>query len=191
MLLEAFEKALTRLPRPDHRHRIEHASVASPDILEKVKELGLVLVLHSYVYEHGDKMEEFGADRWGMMHANRSALDMGIPVAGNSDYGVSAAIPLLRIQSMVTRTSAEGKVYGPEQKISPEEAIRVWTMGSAFSVFEEEVKGSIEAGKLADFVILSADPTAVPVDEIKDIVVDTTVVGGKVVYDGNSGSEHE
>ena len=188
MLLEAFDKALARLPRPDHRHRIEHSSVVSPAILQKVRELELVLVLHSYVYEHGDKMEEFGADRWGMMHANRSALDMGIPVAGNSDYGVSAAIPMLRIQSMVTRTSAEGKVYGPEQRISAEEAIRVWTMGSAFSVFEEDIKGSIAAGKLADFVILSADPTAVPVDEIKDIVVHTTVVGGSVVFEINQGS---
>ena len=158
MLLEAFEKVLARLPRPDHRHRIEHSSVVSPAILQKVRELELVLVLHSYVYEHGDKMEAFGADRWGMMHANRLALDMGIPVAGNSDYEVSAAIPMLRIQSMVTRKSAEGKVYGPEQRISPEEAIRVWTMGSAFSVFEEDIKGSIEAGKLADFVILSTDP---------------------------------
>lgn len=188
MLLESFEKALARLPRPDHRHRIEHASVVNTAILEKAKELELVLAFHSYVYEHGDKMEEFGADRWGMMHANRSALDMGIPVAGNSDYGVSAAIPLLRIQSMVTRTSAEGKVYGPEQKVSPEQAIRVWTMGSAFSVFEEDIKGSIEAGKLADFVILSTDPTVAPVDEIKDIVVNTTVVGGKVVYESNQGS---
>ena len=95
---------------------------------------------------------------------------------------------MLRIQSMATRTSAEGKVYGPEQRISPEEAIRVWTMGSAFSVFEEDIKGSIEAGKLADFVILSTDPTAVPVDEIKDIVVHTTVVGGRIVYERNQGS---
>jgi len=187
MLLEAFEKALARLPRPDHRHRIEHSSVMTPALLQKVKELELVLALHSYVYEHGDKMEAFGADRWGMMHPNRTALDMGIPVAGNSDYGVSAAIPLLRIQSMVTRMSAEGKVYGPEQRISPEEAIRIWTMGSAFSVFEEDIKGSIEAGKLADFVILSRDPTAVPVDEIKDIVVNTTVVGGRIVYEKPSG----
>ena len=188
MLLEAFEKALDRLPRPDHRHRIEHSSVVSPAILRKAKELGLVLVFHSYVYEHGDKMEAFGADRFGLMHANRLALDMGIPVAGNSDYGVSAAIPMLRIQSMVTRMSAEGKVYGPEQRISAEEAIRVWTMGSAFSVFEEDIKGSIETGKLADFVILSTDPTAVPVDEIKDIVVHTTVVGGRIVYESNQGS---
>ncbi len=184
MLLEAFEKALARQPRADHRHRIEHASVATPAILEKTKALGLVLVLHSYVYEHGDKMEAFGADRIRLMHANRLALDMGIPVAGNSDYGVSAALPLLRIQSMVTRTSAEGKVYGPEQRISPEEAIRVWTMGSAFSVFEEDRKGSIEVGKLADFVVLSADPTEVPADTIKDIAVLTTVVGGTVVYEG-------
>jgi predicted amidohydrolase YtcJ len=185
MLLDAFEKALARLPRSDHRHRIEHASVVSPAILQRVKELELVLVLHSYVYEHGDKMEAFGADRWSMMHTNRLALDMGIPVAGNSDYGVSAAIPMLRIQSLVTRTSAEGKVYGPEQRISPEEAIRVWTMGSAYSVFEEDIKGSIEVGKLADFVVLSSDPTAVPVDEIKDITIRMTVVGGGIVYEGN------
>ncbi len=188
MLLDAFEKALTRLPRPDHRHRIEHASVTSPAILQRVRELELVLALHSYVYEHGDKMEVFGAHRWGMMHPNRTALDMGIPVAGNSDYGVSAAIPMLRIQSMVTRTSAEGKVYGPEQRISPEEAIRAWTMGGAFSVFEEDIKGSIEAGKLGDFVILSSDPTAVPVDEIKNIAVHMTVVGGRIVYESNQGS---
>jgi len=185
MLLEAFEKALARLPRPDHRHRIEHSSVMTPSLLQKVKELDLGLALHSYVYEHGDKMEAFGADRWGMMHPNRTALDMGIPVAGNSDYGVSAAIPMLRIQSLVTRTSAEGKVYGPEQRISPEEAIRVWTMGSAYSVFEEDIKGSIEVGKLADCVVLSSDPTAVPVDEIKDITVRMTVVGGRIVYEGN------
>jgi len=159
--------------------------VVSPAILHGVRDLELVLVLRSYVYEQGDKMEAFGADRWGMMHTNRLALDMGIPVAGNSDYGVSAAIPMLRIQSMVTRTSAEGNVYGPEQRISPEDAIRVWTMGSAYSVFEEDIKGSIEVGKLADCVVLSSDPTAVPVDEIKDITVRMTVVGGRVVYESN------
>jgi hypothetical protein len=92
---------------------------------------------------------------------------------------------MLRIQSLVTRTSAEGNVYGPEQRISPEEAIRVWTMGSAYSVFEEDIKGSIVVGKLADFVVLSSDPTAVPVDEIKDITVRMTVVGGRIVYEGN------
>ena len=182
MLLVAFDRALREIPWEDHRHRIEHASVANPAILSGVKELGLVLALHSYVYEHGDKMEAYGASRWGMMHANRSALDLGIPVAGNSDFPVSAADPLLRIQSMVTRTSAEGKVYGEEQRVTPEEAIHIWTMGSAYSIFEEGNRGSIEVGKVADFVLLSDDPTRVSPDLIKNIDVEMTVVGGKVVF---------
>ena len=183
MVLGAIEKALARLPRHDHRHRIEHASVVNLEILERAKKLGVVLALHSYVWEHGDKMEAYGEARWGMMHANRSALDLGIPVAGNSDYGVSAADPLLRIQSMVTRTSAEGKVYGAEQRLSAEEAIAIWTLGSAYSTFDEDVKGSIEVGKLADFVILSDDPAAVPADRIKDIAVEMTFIDGLLMYE--------
>ena len=182
MVLDALERALDRRPREDHRHRIEHASIVNPTILRRVKELGVVLALHSYIYEHGDKMEAYGAARWKMMHANRSALDLGIPVAGNSDYGVSGADPMLRIQSMVTRASAEGKVYGAEQRISVEEAIGVWTLGGAYSTFDEKVKGSIEADKLADFVILSADPTRVAAATIKDIAVDMTFIDGKVAY---------
>ena len=104
-------------------------------------------------------------------------------MAGNSDYGVSAADPLLRIQSMVTRTSAEGKVYGAEQRISAEEAIAIWTLGSAYSTFDEDVKGSIEVGKLADFVILSDDPASVPADRIKDIAVEMTFIDGLIVYE--------
>lgn len=182
MVLNAFEKTIEKLPREDHRHRIEHCSVVNPQILERAKKLGLVLALHSYIHEHGDKMEAYGEERWGRMHPNRSALDLKIPVAGNSDYPVSAADPLLRIQSLVTRKSAEGKVYGPEQTITVEEALRVWTLGSAFASFEEPIKGSIEAGKLADFVILSEDPTKVSAVSIKDIEVETTVIGGKTVY---------
>jgi len=117
-----------------------------------------------------------------MMHPNRSALEMGIPVAGNSDSPVSAADPLLRIQSMVTRKTAEGKVYGPEQKVSVEAAIRIWTMGGAYASFQEQIKGSIEVGKLADFVVLSRDPTEVPPDTIKDIYVEKTYVGGRPAF---------
>ncbi len=182
MVLNAFEKALKKLPRSNHRHRIEHCSVVNQNILQRVKKLGLVLALHSYVYEHGDKMDTYGQKRWGMMHPNRSVLEYGIPVAGNSDYSVSAADPLLRIQSMVTRKTAEGKVYGPEQKISVEDAIRIWTLGSAYASFEENTKGSIEIRKLADLVILSQDPTKVDPNTIKDIEVEKTIIGGKIVY---------
>jgi predicted amidohydrolase YtcJ len=83
---------------------------------------------------------------------------------------------------MVTRETAEGKVYGPEQRVSAETAIRIWTMGGAYASFEEDVKGSIEAGKLADFLVLSQDPTEAPPDSIKDINVERTYVGGKLAF---------
>jgi len=179
MVLDAIERALQKLPRENHRHRIEHCSVVNPKILNRIKRLGIVLALHSYVYEHGDKMEDYGSRRWPMMHANRSAVQMGIVVAGNSDSPVSPADPLLRIQSMVTRRTAEGKVYGPEQKVSVETAIRIWTMGGAYASFEEDMKGSVEVGKLADFVVLSQDPTEVPSERIKETEVERTYVGGR------------
>ena len=185
MVLDALESALNHRPLRNHRHRVEHASIVNPTILKRVKELGVVLALHSYIYEHGDKMEAYGPARWKMMHANRSALELGIPVAGNSDFSVSAADPMLRIQSMVTRTSAQGKVYGAEQKISVEDAIRVWTLGSAYSTFDEKIKGSIEIGKLADFVVLSEDPTSVAPATIKEIVVDMTFIDGKLEYESH------
>ena len=183
MVLDAYENAQSAFPRENHRHRIEHCSVVNQAILKRAKELGIVLVLHSYIYEHGDKMEAYGEKRWGMMHPNRSAFELGIPVAGSSDYPISAADPLLRIQSMVTRKTAEGKVYGPEQNVAPELAIRIWTLGSAYASFEEDIKGSIEAGKLADFLILSGDPTEVPPDAIKDIKVEKTIIGGEILHE--------
>jgi predicted amidohydrolase YtcJ len=153
----------------------------TPELLERIKNAGLVVAPHSYIWEHGDKMEGYGEWRWDWMHAARSMLDLGIPIAGNSDSPVSPADPLLRLQDMVTRQSAEGKVYGAKQRIAAEEALRAWTLGGAYASFEENIKGSIEPGKLADFVVLSADPTLVKPDTIKDIVVERTFVGGKSV----------
>ncbi|MBK8000803.1 MAG: amidohydrolase [Verrucomicrobia bacterium] len=183
MLLNAFEHALKQKPRADHRHRIEHCSVVTEALLRRIKELGLVVVPHSYIWEHGDKMENYGAWRWEWMHPARSLIDLGIPMAGHSDDPVSLADPLLRIQDMVTRTSAEGKVYGAKQRVSAEEALHAWTLGGAFASFEEDHKGSITAGKLADFVVLSGDLTKVKSEAIKDIAIEKTVIGGKVVFE--------
>jgi len=182
-VLDAFEQVLTAAPRPDHRHRIEHCSVVNESILRRIKGLNLVIAPHSYVYEHGDKMENFGPARWDWMHPSRSLIDQGTVVAGNSDYPVSAAVPLLRIHDMVNRTSAEGRVYGPRQRCTVEQAIRAFTVGSAFAEFGETQKGSISAGKLADFAVLDCDPRLVPPATIKDIVVTRTVVGGETVFD--------
>jgi predicted amidohydrolase YtcJ len=181
MVLNAFEQALKQTPRVDHRHRIEHCSVVTEPILHRIKKLGLVVVPHSYIWEHGDKMENYGAARWDWMHPARSLIDLGIPMAGHSDDPVSVTDPLLRIQDMVTRTSAEGKVYGAKQRVTAEEALRAWTLGGAFAAFEEERKGSITSGKLADFAVLSADPTRVGPDRIRHITVEKTFVSGRQV----------
>jgi hypothetical protein len=183
MVLTAFENALRQKPRADARHRIEHCSVVTEEILQRIKKLGLVIVPHSYLYEHGDKMEVYGDGRWDWMHPARSLIDLGIPMAGHSDSPVSAADPLLRIQDMVLRTSAEGKVYGPKQRVTVEEALRAWTLGGAYASFEEGIKGSIEVGKLADFVVLAENPTRVKPESIKDIAVETTFIGGQAVYE--------
>ena len=124
-----------------------------------------------------------------MIHPYRTALDMGIHVAGHSDSTVSAADPLLRIQDMVTRRGSNGKEYGANQRVSVDEAIKVWTLDGAYATFEENIKGSITPGKLADFVVLQADPRKVAPDKIKDIVVEATYVGGQMVYSAPAAGE--
>jgi predicted amidohydrolase YtcJ len=182
-VLDAYEAALKAAPRPNHRHRIEHCSVVNEAILKRIKALGLVIAPHSYVYEHGDKMENFGSARWDWMLPNRSLIDQGTVVAGNSDYPVSAAVPLLRIHDMVNRTSAQGKLYGPKQRCTVEQSLYAFTLGSAYAEFAEAHKGSIEAGKLADFVELDRDPRKVDPKAIKDIAVLRTVIGSETVFE--------
>ncbi|MHA1685968.1 MAG: amidohydrolase [Candidatus Heimdallarchaeaceae archaeon] len=183
MILDAYEKALEEYPREDHRHTIVHCTVVTQEILGRIKKLGCtVLPFTTYVYAHGEKMSAYGS-RISMMFAFRSFLEYGIPVGAGSDYPCGPFDPLLAIQTMVTRKSTQGEVLGPEQRISVEEALWIYTMGGAYALFEENVKGSIEVGKLADFVVLSEDPTKVLPDSIKDIEVEKTFVGGKRVYE--------
>jgi predicted amidohydrolase YtcJ len=183
IVLDAYEAALKAVPRTNHRHRIEHCSIVNEAILKRIRSLDLVIAPHSYIYEHGDKLENFGAARWEWMLPNRSLIDQGTVVAGNSDYPVSAAVPLLRIHDMVNRTSAEGKIYGATQRCTVDQALRAFTIGSAYAESAEEQKGSIAAGKLADFVILDRDPRKVDPKALKDIAVLQTVVGGETVFE--------
>jgi predicted amidohydrolase YtcJ len=183
MVLDAYEAALKAAPRPDHRHRIEHCSIVNAAILKRIKTLDLVIAPHSYIYEHGDKIETFGADRWDWMFPNRSLIEQGTIVAGNSDYPVSAAVPMLRIHDMVNRTSAAGKLYGPKQRCTVDQSLRAFTLGGAYAEFAEDRKGSIETGKLADFVVLDHDPRKSDSKTIKDIAVLRTVIGGETVFE--------
>src|SRR6185295_14777273 len=179
MLLTAYERALAEAPRDDHRHRIEHCSVVTPDLLSRIQKLKIAVAPHSYVFEHGDKMEAYGAARWDWMHASKSLLDLGVTVAGTSDYPVSAALPLLRIQDLVERKSGAGKVYGAKQCISVELALAICTLGGARAGFMEDRVGSLAVGKLADFVVLAVDPVNVESWTIHQIVVEQTYLCGK------------
>jgi predicted amidohydrolase YtcJ len=186
MVLNAIAHAVGDSDR-EHRHRIEHGSVVNEKILARMKKLGVVLAPHSYVYEKGPMLEAYGEQRWDRMFANASTFEHGIPNAGNSDFPVSGLDPMLRIQSLVTRKSRHGKVYGLRQRLSVDQALRAYTMGGAYASFEEEEKGSITRGKLADFVVLSHDPRAVPAESISEICVEQTFVAGVRRFERSSG----
>jgi predicted amidohydrolase YtcJ len=182
MVLNAIENAEAKDPRPDMRWRIEHASVMNQSLLDRAKKDGVILVFHSYIWEYGNILDSYGAERLKMMWPYRTAIDMGIHVAGHSDSPISAAYPLLRIQDMVTRKGQDGIVRGGNQTVSVDEAIKAWTLDGAYATFEENIKGSIAPGRLADFVVLAKDPRKVPADAIKDITVEATYMGGQKVY---------
>jgi predicted amidohydrolase YtcJ len=182
MVLTAIERSEAKNPRLDARWRIEHASVMNQAMLDRAKKDGVILVFHSYMWEYGKILDSYGPDRLSMMHAYRTAIDMGIPVAGHSDSPISAAYPLRRIQDMVTRKDSSGVVRGGNERISVDEAIKVWTLDGAYTTFEENIKGSITPGKLADFVVLAKDPRSVPPDTIQDILIKATYLGGQKVY---------
>jgi predicted amidohydrolase YtcJ len=155
----------------------------TPELLSRIQKLKIAVAPHSYVFEHGDKMEAYGPGRWDWMHASKSLLDLDVTVAGTSDYPVSAALPLLRIQDLVERKSRAGKVYGAKQCITVEQAITAWTMGGARAGFMEDRIGSLEVGKLADFVVLAADPMNVESGTIHQIVVEQTYLSGKLRWE--------
>ena len=184
MVLNAYEKAQAADPRPNPRHRVEHCTLVNPDILAKMRRLGTVATpFCTYVYHHGEKMPFYGEERLEWMFAQRSFLDYGVVGTGATDYPPGPFEPLLGIQSCVTRTDSRGNVWGPNQRVTVEEALRIYTRHSAYASFEEDLKGSIEVGKLADLVVLGADPTQVDPMTIKDIPVERTIVGGKTVYE--------
>ncbi len=137
---------------------------------------------YTYAYYHGNKWLDYGEDMMESMFAHRSFLDHGIPVAPASDFTPGPYEPMMAIQSMVTRKDTQGRVWGPSQRISVTEAMQICTMHGAYASFEEDIKGSLTPGKLADIVILEDDPHDVDPDSIVDIKVLRTILGGRTTY---------
>lgn len=183
MFLTAAERAQKLFPRPDARPKITHCTLINDDLIRRIKALGAVPALFTtYAYYNPDKFVLYGEELMKRCMAFRSLLDAGVPAAAGCDFSPGPFAPLMGIQGMVTRTGWDGTTWGANQRISVDEALRVSTFNGAWASKEETLKGSITAGKLADFVLLAEDPHTVAPDTIKDIRIERTVVGGATAY---------
>ncbi len=182
--LKVYERIQRERPRRDPRFRLEHCTVINDALIHRMRALGAIPTPFStYVYFHGEKMREYGAERTNHMFAVRSFLDAGIRVTQASDYPPGPFEPMMALQSQVTRTDMKGNVWGARQRITIEEAIRVGTLHGAYASYEENVKGSIELGKFADLVVLGRDPLREEPASLITIPVERTMVGGRWVFE--------
>jgi len=177
-LLDAFEGVMKKYPRENHRHRIEHAEILNDNLMDRIQKMGIVLsVQPNFIGEWGGSGELYEkrlGSRYRSLNPLKAIMDRGIPMSFGSDcmpFG-----PMYGIWSAVNNPIRESR-------ISLHDAIYCYTLGAAYASFEEGVKGSIEAGKLGDLTVLSS--TDLPLEEIKYIPVEMTVVGGKILYERN------
>lgn len=182
--MKLYERLHKEMPKKDPRFRIEHCTLVNDNLIGRMKALGVIPTPFStYVYFHGEKMKLYGEERLKHMFALRSFLDAGIRPTQASDYPPGPFEPMMALQSSVTRTDMKGNVWGANQKVSVEEAIRIGTINGAYASYEEKIKGSLEAGKLADLVVLGKDPFTTDPSQLINIPIERTMVGGKWVYE--------
>jgi predicted amidohydrolase YtcJ len=135
------------------------------------------------VFFHAEKLHFYGEERLRHMFAMRDFLDAGIKVPSSSDYTASPSDPMLWLRSQVTRTDAKGHVWGGNQRISIDEAIRCGTLHGAYASFEEHLKGTLEPGKLADLVVWDQDIVKVDPSTLTSVRAERTMAGGQWMYE--------
>lgn len=183
MVLNCIETALKEHPHPDARPRIEHAGISTPDLIERMKQLGVVPIPNpTFFYEYGEGYVHNYGERVNSMYPLRDFCESGIIAASGSDSPVTDYHPLLGIQAAVNRRSKQGLEIGKNQTVSLLQAIRSYTWNGAYASFEEDQKGSIEVGKLADLVMLNGSILQINSENISDLSVQLTVIDGEVVY---------
>jgi predicted amidohydrolase YtcJ len=181
--LIAYERALKLAPRPNTRHKFTHCSLPSADQIRRIKAMdGQPSDFSTYIYYNADKFKYYGADYAEHMMPYKSFFDAGVNVTTGSDFPPGPFDPRMATQGMVTRKGFNGETWGPSQKVTVDQAIRAGTSNGAYHTFEENIKGSIAAGKLADYVVFADDMHTVDPEKIKDIKIVQTVVGGTPRY---------
>jgi predicted amidohydrolase YtcJ len=188
VVLDAMEKALAETQVEDARLRIEHAQILHPDDVPRFAELGIIPSMqptHCTTDMHWIA-DRVGEERSRYAYAWRTLLDSGVRIPGGSDAPVESVQPLLGIYAAVTRQDRQGWPEGgwhPGERVSREQALRMFTIDAAYAAFEEDIKGSLTPGKLADIVVLSKDIMTIPALEILETKVLMTILGGKIVFE--------
>jgi predicted amidohydrolase YtcJ len=182
--LEAISRAQARLPRKDHRHRIEHCSLCPPAFTDAFIETGSAVVTQpGFLYCYGEKYAaEVEADVHSWLYRTKSFLKQGVPIASSSDCPIAPVNPLVGIGTAMTRRSQGGRIINETERLSLSEAIALFTTAGAWVGFEEAHKGRLIPGMLADLVILDRDITQVTPEDIRHMQVQTTILGGKSVW---------
>lgn len=182
--LDAIEHVQQRLPRRDHRHRIEHCALCPPPLIEKLVETGSAVVTQSgFLYFYGEKYAaEIDPSVHDWLYRTKSFRVQGIPVAGSSDCPIAPLAPLTSLQAAITRKSRSGLLLNPQECLSLNEALPLFTSVGAWVGFAENSTGSIAPGKRADLVILAGDLLTTPTDTIHALRIATTIVGGEIVW---------
>lgn len=192
MLLDAYEEVNKTIPLKGKRFSIIHGNFFDENAMKRMYKMGIYADMQAaWFYKDADAMKTIlGADRIRSFHPYRSMVDAGIMVNGGSDHmvkwdantSVNPYNPFLGMWTMITRTTEKGSEIFPEEAVTREEALKMYTINNAFASFEEDLKGSLEPGKFADLAVISDDILTCPAYQIRNIVSLLTITGGKVVY---------
>jgi len=184
LMVNAYEKALKKYPRENHRHRIEHCGINSPSLLKQIKKLGIIpIATPSSISTNGGDYNKYYGKRVDYMFPLKAYLEEGIIAAIGSDSLTTPPNPMYSIYGAVNRNDMNTKhSCGLTQKVNILEVIRMFTYNGAYASFEEDKKGSIEVGKLADLVMLSDDITSIHPEKLMEVEVLMTIIDGNIVY---------
>lgn len=181
-VINSYKKVIKDKKNPQ-RHRIEHISCITPDLIKEMAEYNIQgSVFPQSIYEQGDSFNKYYGDNIDRVYPFRSLIDNGVFLTGSSDCPVLCPNPILAMKDALNRTTEQGLVLSPDQRITAEEAFKLYTINSAYSVFAENDIGSLEEGKLADFIVLTDDLFNIDSKKWEKINVEKTFVGGKLVF---------
>jgi len=187
LAFDAYEQAQKANGKRDSRHAIEHVEVIHPDDIHRFQELGVTASMqpdHLAMSERGVYTDRIGADREKHVFSIHTLQKAEARLAFGTDFPIDVLNPLLQVYRAVTRIDSGGKtVWHPHERITLADALKAYTAGSAYGTFREHELGTLEAGKLADIVVLERNLFEIPVEDIPDIKVQLTIVDGKIVYD--------